>query len=93
MFALLETEAKHGGVTPAEVRQQLSDNVTNGFYENCGLDAEVAGWGYPMPSAELMSAKLLDEEEPIEWARSALHGLERELGLYCAKPLSSVVAA
>ena len=31
MFALMETEAKHGGITPAEVRKQLSDNFPVGF--------------------------------------------------------------
>ena len=85
MFALMETEAKHGGITPAEVRQQLSDNVDNGFYVKCSLAAEVAEWGYEMPSAEVMGAKLLDEEEPIEWARSASSGLPK-LGLWLLCP-------
>ena len=71
------------------MRKQLSDNVDSGFYMNCGLADEVTAWGYEMPSAETISAKLLDEEVPIEWARSASPGLESELGLCCAKPCES----
>ena len=33
MIALLETETKHGGISPAEVRQQLSENDENGFMQ------------------------------------------------------------
>jgi len=68
IFSLVEPEAKHGGLTFDEVRQQLDDNDAQGFYDKCGLAQEVAEWGHPMPSAgELFDA--LFAEEPIEWNR------------------------
>ena len=68
MFSLVEPEAKKGGLTFDEVRQQLDDNDAHGFYDKCGLSKEVAEWSHPMPSAgELFDA--LFAKEPIEWNR------------------------
>jgi hypothetical protein len=71
MFALLEPEAKHGGLSVEEVMQRLLNNERTRFYETSGLAAEVHEWGYSMPSAAYLHAALF-AEEAVEWARLGL---------------------
>ena len=66
IVTLLEPEAKHGGLTNKEVRQQLDQ--ASGKYVNWGLDKEVERWGYELPTADDLYTALF-AKEPIEWNR------------------------
>lgn len=66
IVALLEPEAKHGGLTDEQIHAQLRE--ADGYYEAWGLSAEVESWGYALPDAEALHASLFTRE-PIEWNR------------------------
>ena len=68
MFALLDPDTHHGGLSSEEVWHQLSENDAHDFYEKCGLAAEVREWGQPMPTAEKLY-ELLFNEDVVEWNR------------------------
>ena len=77
IVALLEPEAKKGAMTVEEVREQLQvadepftrDGVEyTSKYDMWGLALEVKSWGYIMPTAAQLVAKLFDQES-IEWNR------------------------
>ena len=77
IIAMLEPEAKHGGLTEEEIRQQLSDadlpcekqgTKFRNMYEMWGLRDEVHSWGYKMPSADDLCQALF-ASDLIEWAR------------------------
>jgi len=77
IVAMLEPEAAKGGLSLTEIENSLlradSPTLRDGTqyascYEMWGLDAEVASWGYHMPSAKVLMAALF-AREPIEWNR------------------------
>ena len=77
LFALLELEAKHGGLTREEIHAALLECDTpvekhglryTSKYAMWGLDKEVESWGYRLPTGNELSAALF-KSDPIEWAR------------------------
>ena len=66
IVALLEPEAKHGGLTQEQIRAQLIE--ADGYYMAWGLAEEVASWGYEIPTPDKMYDALF-AREPIEWNR------------------------
>lgn len=77
IVALLELEAKHGGMTTDEIRAALLENDApyekNGTlhpnkYAMWGLAAEVESWGYRLPTGEQLFDALF-ASEAVEWNR------------------------
>ena len=66
IVALLELEAKHGGIDRSEIIDHLQK--ANSMYERWGLSSEVASWGYNMPAHEDLMA-ILFKHPPVEWNR------------------------
>ena len=66
IVALLEPEAKHGGLKQEEIRAQLLE--ADGNYVKWGLAKEVESWGFVTPTAAVLFAALF-AREPIEWNR------------------------
>lgn len=66
IVALLEPEAKHGGLTDEDIRQQLDQ--AGDKYAKWGLDKEVESWGYKLPTADDLYTSLF-AKAPIEWNR------------------------
>lgn len=67
---MMETEAKHGGMTREQVRAHLGEATT--MYEKWGLAAEMVQWGFPQPSSVDLYFELFATHEPIEWNRIGL---------------------
>lgn len=75
IVALIEPEAKQGGMEPDEIRGQLQAAdapcekqgiVFPSKYVMWGLTAEVESWGYHLPSGEQLFQTLF-AADPIEW--------------------------
>ena len=78
VVTLMESEQKHGGLTEAEVKQQLHDASSpfekkegekyHSMYAMWELTDELTSWGYEMPTADTLYSALF-KKEPIEWNR------------------------
>ena len=77
IVVLAEPDSKKGGMTSEQVMQQLREAEAPykkhgeefpSKYVMWGLAREVEGWGYHMPSADVLHTALFDVE-PIEWIR------------------------
>ena len=79
IVTLVESEARHGGMTTEEVRMDLEEadapykiHDTNhaSKYAMWELDKEVESWGYAMPNAAALYAALFDDAVMVvEWNR------------------------
>ena len=69
IVSLLEREAKHGGLTPEEVRAQLVN--ADGRYVEWGLQQDMDEWGFKRPEPEHLYRALFESEgaTQIEWNR------------------------
>ena len=77
VIALLEVEAKHGGMARETIREKLlatdepcerDGTMHTSWYQMWGLDAEVEQWGYVMPTCDELYAALF-ASQPIQWDR------------------------
>jgi hypothetical protein len=77
VIALLEVEAKHGGMARETIREKLlatdepcerDGTMHTSWYQMWGLDAEVEQWGYEMPTCDELYAALF-ASQPIQWDR------------------------
>jgi hypothetical protein len=66
IVALFEPEARKGGLTQEQFRQQLME--AHAKCASWGLEAEVEGWEHAMPTAATLFQAVF-EHEPIEWSR------------------------
>ena len=69
IFALMEPEAKHGGLTLERVHQRLE--AAEAKYASWGLAAEMAQWGFAQPSVEQLYGVLFQQQSVI-WERIGL---------------------
>lgn len=66
LIALLEPEARRGGMTRDEVSKALREVHDEGSYAKWGLDAELQQWGM-QPPTHLYN--IIFADTPIEWNR------------------------
>ena len=67
IVALVEADAKHGGMTRRQISEQLASAVHE--YTRWGLTSEVQDWGHAIPSASQLWDALTGHLPMIEWIR------------------------
>ena len=67
LIALLEPEAKHGGMTHKEISGAM--DVASSNFRRWGLSSEMDEWGMSPPLPYALAAALLESATSIEWNR------------------------